>query len=133
MEALRRRSSLVVGPVVGGEHVGHGDELVSCHGEGRIGGCREACVGCETNSGKVGTGHRGVGCQNPSFYQVPGEQVEQVHLVGTYDGLGQVEVADSHGQSGGHGYPPALRVVLQQLWMLGWASLMDWVAVGMSQ
>ena len=62
-----------------------------------------------------------------------GEQVEQVHLVGAYDGLGQVGVADSHGQSGGHGYPPALRVVLQQLRMLGWASLMDWVAVGMSQ
>ena len=61
------------------------------------------------------------------------EQVEQVHLVGTCNGLGQVEVADCQGQLGDHGYPPSLRVVLQQLWMLGWAGLMDWVAVGVSQ
>ena len=61
------------GPVVGGEHVGHGGELVSCHGKGRVDGCREAWVGCGTDCGKVGTGHRGVGCQDPSFSQVPGE------------------------------------------------------------
>ena len=69
------------GPVVGGEHVGHGGELVSCHGgklvschgKGRVDGCREAWVGCGTDCGKVGIGHRGVGCQDPSFSQVPGE------------------------------------------------------------